>query len=111
MMQCWEFKVIVSKDTQKVDQEVNGNNTTNFAWQNNGGILMINTLAALLVNITERAIPRGDYPPFVQELFRQNPQNTAALKTDEDGRALPACDLIRQHYGEHVTSRWTGSAG
>lgn len=72
---------------------------------------MMNTLAALLVNITERAIPRGDYPPFVQELFRQDPQNTAALKTDEDGRALQACDLIRQHYGEHVTSRWTGSAG
>ncbi|WP_110281169.1 hypothetical protein [Loktanella sp. PT4BL] len=72
---------------------------------------MIKTLAALLVNITERAIPRGEYPPFVQKLFWQKPQNAAALKTDEDGRAWPACDLIRQHYGDQATSRWTGSAG
>jgi hypothetical protein len=46
-MQCWAFKVIVSKDTRRADREVNG------------GILMIKTLAALLANITERAIARA----------------------------------------------------
>jgi len=58
-MQCWEFKVIVSKDTQSADREVNGSNTTNFAWRNNGAILMTKTLAALLANITEKAIARA----------------------------------------------------
>lgn len=58
-MQCWEPKVIVSKDTKSADREVNGGNTSNFAWRNNGGILMIKTLAALLANITERAIARA----------------------------------------------------
>jgi hypothetical protein len=58
-MQCLEFKVIVSKDTQRADREVNGGNTANFAWRNNGGILMIKTVPALPTIITERVIARA----------------------------------------------------